>query len=151
MKTTTISYRELADRVGDVVLFNNATAYDVDKDWVYGLITSPHMQDKIDELDQQAMDDEATNFGENPIEHSITDFDIYQTFAITPEGAKRLYNHTSEIISYSEKLDIFLWHVTHFGTSWSGVHTEWHEWEASEDDPSWYIWDTEELCKQTMS
>lgn len=119
MKKVTMSYKELAEKVGDMVLFNNHSQYEVDKDWVYGLIEQPLMRERLDELDELAAAD-----GIEDTMHSVIDFDIYQSFAITQFGAQFLINHTAELVSYSEKLDLWFWHIGHYGTSWSGVHTE---------------------------
>lgn len=129
MKSETVSYEELARRVGNMVLFNNHSNYEVDQDWVYGLVEQPLMRERLDALDREASEDEATNFGEFEAGHSVTDFDIYQSYAITPGGAEYLFNHTAELISYSEKLGLWFWHIGHWGTAWSGVHTTVYEVE----------------------
>lgn len=164
MKTETISYAELAKKVGDCVLFNNATNNEIDEYWYEGLIESPHVTnvleawDNEDRAEAQKAIDESTDEAEKAklteeledIEtHGIMDLCtdcIYQTYAISPEGARYLFNHTSEIVSYSEKLDIFLWHIRHYGTSWSGVHTQVYDWESAETQ-DWYAYSTEDIIK----
>ena len=47
--------------------------------------------------------------------------DIYQYFLINDSLADMLGRHTDSIIFYSEKLDLYVLGVTHFGTSWSHV------------------------------
>lgn len=51
--------------------------------------------------------------------------DIYQYFIIDWQSAERLAEDTDEIIYYNEKLDLYLLGVTHFGTAWSGVETDY--------------------------
>ena len=52
------------------------------------------------------------------------DGDIYQYYIISEYGYEFLEEHTDEIVFYNEKLDIYLWGVTHFGTSWDYVLTD---------------------------
>jgi hypothetical protein len=164
MKQETISYSELAYRVKDAVLFNNHN--DVDEEWHSGIIESPHNSEQIAELDAERRAEslkaieESTDAGEKAklteeledIElHSMYDLceDIYQTYAITPEGARYLFNHTREVISYSEKLGLFLWHIRHWGTAWSGVHTTVYDWEWNET-PEWYAHSSDDIIKYTI-
>ena len=50
--------------------------------------------------------------------------DIYQYYIISDNGADILQNYTDEIIFYNEELDLYVWGVTHFGTSWDYVLTD---------------------------
>lgn len=50
--------------------------------------------------------------------------DIYQWYIITDAGYKFLEEYTDEIVYYNEQLDIYLWGITHFGTSWDYVLTD---------------------------
>lgn len=50
--------------------------------------------------------------------------DIFQYYIISDEGAKILQAWTNEIVYYNETLDIYLWGVTHYGTSWGYVLTD---------------------------
>ena len=49
--------------------------------------------------------------------------EIYQFFIISESGADILKEYTDEIIFYNEELDMYVWGVTHYGTSWSYVLT----------------------------
>ena len=51
-------------------------------------------------------------------------YDIYQYFIISATGAELLKEYTDEIVYYLEDLDIYIWGVTHWGTSWSYVLTD---------------------------
>ena len=53
--------------------------------------------------------------------------EIYQSYIITPHGARQLYNHTDEIIGYNPELDVFVWHITHWGTPWDSVYTTYDD------------------------
>lgn len=52
------------------------------------------------------------------------DGDIYQYYIITDPGFELLKDLTDEIVYYNEELDMFLWCITHFGTSWDYVLTD---------------------------
>ena len=47
--------------------------------------------------------------------------DIYQYYLINNSLADMLGRHTDSIIFYSDKLDLYVLGVTHFGTAWSHV------------------------------
>lgn len=47
--------------------------------------------------------------------------DVFQWFIVSDEGAKIIQDYTNEILYYHEELDIYLWGVTHWGTSWDYV------------------------------
>lgn len=49
---------------------------------------------------------------------------IFQDYIISEAGYKFLAENTDEIVFYNEKLDIFVWGITHFGTSWDYVLTD---------------------------
>ena len=167
MQKTQISYAELADKVKDCVLFNSHN--DVDEFWYEGMIVSPLMQDRLDAEKDEKIKDAEKRIAESADEgekeklteeylqdeengyFDVTVMDlaegcIYQTYAITPEGARFLFNHTTEIISYSEKLGLYLWHITHYGTSWSGVYTTLYDWEY-QNTPEWYAYSEEAINK----
>ena len=55
------------------------------------------------------------------------DVEVYQSFVISDDGARELINHTDEIVGYNSTLEVFVWNITHFGTSWDGVHTDYDE------------------------
>ena len=52
------------------------------------------------------------------------DDEIYQYYIISRSGYEFLSRYTDEIVLYNEKLDIYLWAITHFGTSWDYVLTD---------------------------
>lgn len=49
---------------------------------------------------------------------------IFQDYIISEYGYKFLEEHTDEIVFYNEKLDMYVWGVTHFGTAWDYVLTD---------------------------
>jgi hypothetical protein len=50
--------------------------------------------------------------------------EIYQSYIISNNGAELLKKYTDEIVQYHEDLDVYVWHITHFGTPWTGVFVE---------------------------
>lgn len=50
--------------------------------------------------------------------------EIYQFYIITERGYEFLRDNTDEIVYYNNTLDIHLWGITHFGTSWDYVLTD---------------------------
>lgn len=50
--------------------------------------------------------------------------DIFQWYIIDDSTAERLKRSTNELIFYSEKLDVYVLGVTHYGTAWEYVGTE---------------------------
>ena len=50
--------------------------------------------------------------------------EIYQYYIISESGYWMLENFTDEPVYYHEELDMYLWGITHFGTSWDYVLTD---------------------------
>lgn len=50
--------------------------------------------------------------------------EIYQYYIISEAGYWMLENFTEEPVYYHEELDMYLWGITHFGTSWDYVLTD---------------------------
>ena len=50
--------------------------------------------------------------------------EIYQYFIISEAGADILKDYTKEIVYYNDHLDMYVWGVTHYGTSWDYVLTD---------------------------
>lgn len=49
---------------------------------------------------------------------------VFQDYIISEAGFKFLEEYTDELVFYNEKLDIYIWAITHFGTSWDYVLTD---------------------------
>ena len=50
--------------------------------------------------------------------------EIYQYYIIDDDLANRLINYTDEIVYYNNRLDIYVLGVSHYGTSWGYVLTD---------------------------
>ena len=49
---------------------------------------------------------------------------IFQDYIISEQGFEFLERYTNEIVFYNEKLDLYIWGVTHYGTGWDYVLTD---------------------------
>ncbi len=112
--TETVSYSELARRVGDCIL-NNELHYQLGE-YEWELFNGKDMYCYKHETEEECAKDDSTCDYES--------IDVYQTYVISQDGAEYLQRKTNEIVYYCEKLELYLWGITHFGTSWSGVFTE---------------------------
>lgn len=50
--------------------------------------------------------------------------EVFQYFIIDSNGAEILKDYTNEIVWYNEELDLHVWGITHYGTSWDCVLTD---------------------------
>lgn len=96
------------------------------------------LQEQIDELaaniteDSTTEQDEATEKAISELQEQIDELEreqdeapeIYQYFIISDNGANILKDYTNEIVYYIPSLDIYIWGVTHCGTSWDYVLTD---------------------------
>lgn len=98
LKNGYLDYYTLSKIVGDMVLNNNIFMHAGYENW---------------ELVSGLEEDEDGNY-----------LDVYQYYIITDSGARFLEEYTDEIVYYNEQLDMYLWGITHFGTSWDYVLTD---------------------------
>ena len=144
-----VDYRTLS-KCGDMVLCNDITKlfYNtiggeyVEPEQVNGYIDNneeiEELQEKLDDLkdlleDAYLLEDTIEEI-ENQIEQLQEEIDelqdqqdnqdeIFQYYIIDDQLARILQEWTNEIIYYIESLDIYIWGVTHWGTSWDYVLT----------------------------
>lgn len=87
-------------------------------------------QDRIEELreEQEELDEDSERYTE--IEEDIRCLEdiryseIFQYFIISDNGAEILKEYTDEIVLYNSELNMYVWGVTHYGTSWDYVLTD---------------------------
>lgn len=60
-------------------------------------------------------------------------FDYYQYFIINSHDAERLSEYTNEVVFYNDNLDLYLLAVSHYGTSWDYVPSNWKNINEIED------------------
>lgn len=114
-KTESISYSELARRVGDCIL-NNEIQSALAGEYEFELFNGTDNYCYKHENESECL--------EKDHECDYESMDVYQTYIISESGAEYLQRNTNEIVYYCKKLGIYLWGITHFGTSWSGVYTQ---------------------------
>jgi len=94
------------------------------------------LEEKTEELETLITDestpeqDEKTNAKIEEIREQIEELEreqdeqpeIFQYYIVSDEGA-RILEEFNEIVYYNDTLDMYVWGVTHYGTSWSYVLT----------------------------
>lgn len=133
-----VDYGTLA-KCFDAVLNNDimSLTYDIGSwEQVSGTIDN---SDEIEELEEKRdeLEEENENNPSQIIENEINkineqieeleneqneDQEVIQWFIVDDWGA-RLLQDIDEVVYYNEKLDMYLWGVTHYGTSWDYVLT----------------------------
>ena len=103
-----LDYHTLSKIVGDCVLNNNIMEYSDCGYW---------------ELENGEWEDE------DGYPH-----EVYQYYIISDGGAIVLKDISNELVLYNDKLDMYLWGITHFGTSWDYVLTDI---KLKGADPKW--------------
>lgn len=93
-----MDYKCLSNIVGNTILNNNIISYEVDN---WELINGVDYNEEKEEY-----------------------IDIFQYYIIDGWGVEFLEKYTDEIVYYNEVLDIYLWGITHWGTSWDYVLTD---------------------------
>lgn len=101
LKEGYLDYRTLSKIVGDCILNNQIRSCGEYYDW------------------------ELVNGEEGYLENEEWYYyDVYQEYIITEAGYEFLKEYTDEIVYYNEVLDLYLWGITHFSTSWDYVLTD---------------------------
>ena len=133
-----VDYGTLA-KAFDAVLNNDimSLTYDIGSwEQVSGTIDN---SDEIEELEEKRdeLEDENENSPSQILENEINEIndriteleseqdddpEVFQWFIVDDWGA-RLLQDINEIVYYNEELDMYLWGVTHYGTSWDYVLT----------------------------
>lgn len=93
-----LDYYTLSEIVGSTVLNNNIITYTGYENW------------------ELACGEEETEEGDYR--------EVYQYYIIPYSGYRFLKEFTDEIVYYNEDLDMYVWGITHFGTSWDYVLTD---------------------------
>ena len=89
------------------------------------------LEEKRDELEEenesspsQILENEINEINEQieELESEQDDQEVFQWYIVDDWGG-RLLTEINEIVYYNETLDMYLWGVTHYGTSWDYVLT----------------------------
>lgn len=73
------------------------------------------LQEQLEELQEQLEELEH----EQEYQH-----EIFQYYIVSDNGAKIIKEFTNDPLFYNEALDMYVWGVTHYGTSWDYVLTD---------------------------
>lgn len=139
MENGYVDYATLA-KCFDAVLNNDIMnlTYDIGRwEQVSGIIDNTdeieELEEKRDELEEQSENspsqiiqneiDEINDQIEELEQEQDNDSEVFQWFIISDWGARLLQQETNEIVYYNDGLDMYLWGVTHCGTSWDYVLT----------------------------
>lgn len=144
-----VDYRTLA-KCGDMVLCNDITKlfYNtigneyIEPNQVNGYIDNSEeiekLQEQIDELQDELNNVAANCYISESIQDQIDELqeqindleyeqdhqqEIFQYYIIDDRLAEILQEWTDEIVYYIPLLDVYVWGITHFGTSWDYVLT----------------------------
>ena len=96
-----IDYSTLAKSF-DMVLNNNIVQELEDKGFYFEMVNGPAFDDEDD----------------------VCNMEIFQYYIISDRGYEILSEFTNEIVFYNEELDMYVWGVCHYGTSWDYVLTD---------------------------
>lgn len=146
-----VDYATLAKSF-DAVLCNNIfEAFLEELEQVNGIIDNSEeieeLENKIEEMNTRVDDIRATDYEDENIKEDLLEDltekiriletekeelereeyeypEIFQYFIISDNGANILKDYTDEIVYYCETLDVYVWGVTHYGTSWDYVLTD---------------------------
>lgn len=105
---------ELQEKI-DSIMYDISEMTDADESFEdsakhLGMIAEmEELQDKINELEEE--------------QENSYNAEIYQYFIVDSQGAEIL-KEINEIVFYNEELDMYVWGVTHYGTSWDYVLTD---------------------------
>ena len=80
--------------------------------------------DLIEELTQKIgiLEDEKFDLEQEQDDYNYSE--IYQWYIISDSGAHLLEDYTNELLYYCDTLGVYIWGVTHYGTSWDYVLTD---------------------------
>lgn len=137
-----VDYRTLA-KAFDAVLNNNIVEHTGWENWETengsleyyedsdgNVYDYDEAQERIEELEekQSELDEESEEWAEIQADIDALNesyyHEIYQYYIISDNGAEILREWTNEIVLYNEELDLYVWGVTHWGTSWDYVLTD---------------------------
>lgn len=140
-----VDYRTLA-KAFDAVLNNNIMSVTGWENWEQenGLVdNSEEIEELREELEgicdrlnygDDVTDDEREELEskQSELEDEIAELEdeqdyppeIYQYFIVDGRGAEILEDYTDDPVFYNDELDMYVWGVTHWGTSWDYVLTD---------------------------
>ena len=104
---------ETMEQVGGFI-DNSEEIEELEKQIYEGEESGSISQEEIDDI-QEKIDELQNEQDEIP--------EVYQWYIVS-DNAKSILEDAEQIVYYDDELDIYVWGVTHFGTSWSYVLTD---------------------------
>ena len=102
---------------GGAMVFLTVSPWKLSEDW--------EKENEQDEEDSEAYEEDDEAYEEDDEAYEEDDDEVFQWFIIDGESARFFVEFTNELIYYSYALDMYLLGVTHCGTAWNYVLTEW--------------------------
>ena len=89
-------------------------------------------EEKMEELDEKSNDYKVLESEIDEIQSRIDELqnqqdyppEVFQWYIVDGNGADIIKEYTDDPLYYNEALDMYLWGVTHYGTSWDYVITD---------------------------
>jgi len=119
LKYGRLDYRTLS-KCFDCVLCNNIVEVD---EFLFDNVINGDLETFEDEDGNEITREEAEELEEQGKKTYSNYIDIFQYYIVS-DNAKELLKEANEIVLYSEKLDCYIWAITHYGTSWDYVLTD---------------------------
>lgn len=112
-----VDYKTLSEIMGNCILNNEIIKYEVDN---WEVVNGSEIKYYDYKADDYVEESEIENWDD--VEEKYTE--IFQYYIIDNWGVEILSNYTDELIFYNENLDVYLWGIDHYGTSWDYVLTD---------------------------
>ena len=109
-----LDYATLSKLVGNMILNNYVFNAGYPEDW--------ELENGFDFWAYDEEGNEVEPYSDEEYDREYVE--IYQFYIISDRGAEILKEYTNEIVYYNKELDMYLWGITHFGTSWDYVLTD---------------------------
>lgn len=115
------TYADMIDFCCDNMILNNSLISELEAVGIYFDTYCGSLEKYIDENDNEITEEEY-NESEGAYIHYA---EVFQYYIISERDAERLADYTNEVVIYNEELDLYILCVTHCGTMWSGVPSNW--------------------------
>ena len=123
------SYSEMIDFCCNSLILNNSIIQELEKkDFYFDIFCGDYCY-YLDNEGNYISFDEYKKLIDEGEEAEEKYYEIYQYYLIGYGDAERLERFTNELVLYNEELDLYILCVTHFGTCWTGVPSNWKEVE----------------------
>lgn len=146
-----VDYATLAKSFNAVLCNDIFQAFPEELEQVNGIIDNSEeieeLENKIEEMNSRVDDIRATDYEDENIKEDLLEDltekiriletekeeleeqelnypEVFQWYIISDGGADILKDYTNEIVYYCETLGVYVWGVTHYGTSWDYVLTD---------------------------